>query len=709
MDNQPQQNDGNSPRPPRPQRQNRPNNQNRSGGQKRGQGQGNGQQNQQQGGGGRGASRGAAIRAQKRTQEDAQRIAGQYVSAAANPITGRANNIVDSFNKLKVTFLGGMDDVGEKNMTVLEYQNDAIIIDCGNNLGVDLPGVNYEINDPAYLETIKHKIRGYVITHGHLDHIGGLRHIVPMYPAPMYGSRFTIGIVEKTFEDEAAETGVTFTPQTIVMNMDGHEKLKVGVFMVEFIRVTHSIPEASCISIDTPVGRVVATGDFRLDPEPLDHLPSDTSRLEELGREGVLLLLTESSYADEEGRTPTEHTLQQSFHDVIAAANGRIFVAIFSSNMNRIQMVINAAVAAGRKVALDGRSMMSYAEIAVRQGILKVPKGVIIPMRDVGNVPDDKLLVVCTGGQGEPGAALQRMSEGDHKYIKLKEGDVVVISSSPIPGNEIRYDMISNALSRKGVHLFRHPTHEVDGCGPLHVSGHARRDEMRDMLHMIKAKYIIPNHGGALRRYYHAEIAVQEGWRRQDVFLPNNGDSLLLSADSVEDAGQVPHGSLLVDQTGALVSNVVIKDRLMLSEEGLVAVILTVDKKSGSLLTSPDIISRGFIYMRDSEELMNEFRTELRRAVSQRFKRIDLDRFKAELKDHITHFLFERTGRSPIVIPVVNVIGASKADTPNAQPQNGATSQQPTPAAKTEQELIAEQQQRFKEMRARLLGADQVD
>lgn len=656
------------------------------------------QNNKPPGSGGNRASRGAAFRAQKRNQEDAHRIVSQYVNAASNPRSGRANTIVDSFDKLKLTFLGGLDDVGEKNMAILEWQNDALIVDCGNNLGVDLPGVNYEINDPAYLETIKHKIRGYVITHGHLDHVGGLRHIVPMFPAPMYGSRFTIGVIEKTFEDEAAETGVTFTPQTVVMNMDGHEKLKIGAFMIEFIRITHSIPEASSISIDTPVGRVVFTGDFRLDPEPLDHLPSDTKRLEELGNGGVLLLLSDSSYADSEGRTATEHTLQESYHDVINRAEGRIFVAIFSSNMNRIQMVINAAVAAGRKVALDGRSMMSYAEIAVRQGILKVPKGVIIPMRDAGNVPEDKLLVVCTGGQGEPGAALQRMSEGEHKYIKLKEGDSVLISSSPIPGNEVRYDQISNSLSSKGVHLYRHPSHEIDGCGPLHVSGHARRDEMRDMLKMVKPKFFIPVHAGALRRKYHADLAVQEGWQRNHALMPNNGDSLLFTANTVEEAGQVPHGSLLVDQTGALVSNIVVKDRLMLAEEGLVAVILTVDKKNGSLLTSPDIISRGFIYMRDSEDLMNEFRIELRRAVTQRFKRIDLDRFKAELKDHINHFLFERTGRSPIVIPVVNVIG-SKGE---AQTVHGN-------GRKTEEEVMAEQQRRFKAMRARLLGSDQPD
>ena len=343
----------------------------------------------------RGASRGAAMRAQKRTSETAQKLVNEYANADSKRLQPRANVIVDDFNKLKITFLGGLDDVGEKNTTVIEYQNDAIVLDCGNNLGVDLPGINYEIADPSYLETIRHKIKAYVVTHGHLDHIGGLKHIVPLFPAPIYGSRFSLGIVEKSFEDVPAGSK-HFTPKMVIMNMDAHEKLKIGVFMVELIRITHSIPDAASVSIDTPVGRVIATGDFRLDPEPLDHLPSDTARLKQLGDEGVLVLLTESSYADEEGRTPTEQTLQQSFHDVIAQAPGRIFCAVFSSNMNRTQMIIDAAVEGGRKVAFDGRSMMSYAEIAVRQGILKVPKGTIVAMRDIATIAEEKVLIMCT-------------------------------------------------------------------------------------------------------------------------------------------------------------------------------------------------------------------------------------------------------------------------------------------------------------------------
>lgn len=654
--------------------------------------------NQNNGSVNRGVSRGAALRAQKRSQDDAHRVAKQYMPAPSNTNENkRANKIVDGFDKLKITFLGGQEAIGEKNLQVIEWQNDAIIIDCGNNLGLDLPGVNYSIADTSYLETIKHKIKGYAITHGHLDHLGGLKHIVPLFPAPIYGSRFTLGVVQKTFEDMAAETGQNFDVKMIPMNIDNHEKLKIGVFSLELVRITHSVPESTCVVLDTPVGKIINTGDWRLDPEPLDDKPTDVDRLKQLGDEGVLLLMSDSCNTPLEGRTPTEDTLQNSFHDIIGRAEGRVFVAIFSSNMNRVQMIVNAAVQSGRSVALDGRSMMTYAEIAVRQGILKIPKGQIRAMKDIASMPDDKILVICTGGQGEPNAALQRMAEGNHKHIKLHPGDTVVVSSTPIPGNEVRYEEIGHELAHFGVHLYRHPTHEIDGVGPLHVSGHARRDEYREMLHIVRPKFFLPIYAGFLNRRYYQDMAIEEGWQRKNTIMADNGDSILLTKDTWEKGPEAPHGHLLVDQTGMLVSGVVVKDRLMLAEEGLVAVILTIDKKNGGLLTSPDIISRGFIYMRDSEELMNAFRAELRRAVAQRFKRVDLDRFKAELKEHVTHFLFEQTGRSPIVIPVVNVIGGKGGEKPaNTDSNNG----------KAPNDQADEMQRRFQQMRAKLLNPD---
>ena len=690
-----QNNNGQRPNNKRPQRGPRPQGQGNGRPQNRGgKPAGNGQQNQL--GGNLTVSRGQAVRAQKRTQMDAQKIANQYQQAQER---GRANVIKEDSAKLKITFLGGQEAIGEKNMQVLEFGNDALILDCGNHLGVDLPGINYAIADTTYLEGIKHKLRGYVISHGHLDHLGGLKHIVPKFPAPIYGSRFTLGVVGKSFEDAAAESGLDFVPELVIMNMDNHERLKLGEFFIELVRITHSVPESSCIVVDTPVGRVINTGDWRLDPEPLDDMPTDVTRLRQLGDEGVLLMMSDSTGADKPGRTPTEHTLQESFHDMIGRAEGRVFVAIFSSNMNRVQMIVNAAVQSGRRVALDGRSMMSYAEIAVRQGILKIPKGTVLPMHEMPNIPDREVLVICTGGQGEPRAALQRMAEGEHRHIKLKEGDTVVVSSTPIPGNEVRYQEIGNDLIRRGVTLFRHPTHEIDGVGPMHVSGHAARDEYREILHIVRPKYFIPIYAGALHRKYFKELAIEEGMPRNNVIDAQNGDQLLFDENSWTLGGKAPYGSLLVDQTGSVVSNVVVKDRVLLSEEGLVAVILTVDKKTGNLLTSPDIISRGFIYMRDNEEIMNGLRLEVKRAVQQRFKRVDLDRFKAELKDHITHYLFEQTQRSPIVIPVVNII--------SGKGQEAQTVHQSK--TKTAEEIAVDQQKRFQEMRARLLGQDQPD
>lgn len=636
-------------------------------------------------------TRGAAMRAQKRNQDDANRVIKQYADATQKSLK-RARVVVNPLNKLKITFLGGLEDVGEQNMAVIEYNNEAIVLDCGNSLGIDLPGINYTVNDISYLKTIKHKIKAYVISHGHLDHIGGLRHTVPEYPAPIYGSRYTIGVVKKAFDDLLVDTGQEFKPQFVTAQLDTHEKHKIGSFSVEFLRVTHALPDAAAISIETPVGRIIATGDFRLDPEPLDKMPTDTKRLKELGDQGVLLLLSDSSYADIEGRVPTESTLQQSFYDIIGGSTGRIFVTAFSSNMNRAQMIINAAVAANRNVAFDGRGMLSYAEIAVRQGILRIPKGTVVPIQQAGSIAPDQLLVLCTGGQGEPNAALQRMSEGEHRHVNLNEGDTVVISSTPIPGNEISYDQLGNRLKQRGVHLFRHPTHKVDGCGPLHVSGHARRDELREMLQLVRPKFFIPVHGGTLRRSYHAELGVETGIPRKNILIPENGNSLLFTPASVEAGDEVPNGSLLVDQNGAVVSGIVVKDRLMLSEAGIIAVTLTLNVKTGQLLSRPDIVSRGLLAIKDNEVFLSLLQAELRRAVAQRYKRVGLEQFKAEIREFVTHFIYDKTGNSPMVIAIVNTIDR-KID---AKPTTANT-------VADLKKRAAKDEQRFAEMRTQLL------
>lgn len=643
-----------------------------------------------------GVSRGAAVRALKRTQMDAQRIANQFMPAQVDE--KRRANFIDDSPRLKIIGLGGMDGGGSKNTMLIEYINDAVIIDCGNDLSVDLPGINYGIADMAYLEGIKHKLRAYVITHGHLDHIGGLPHIVPRFPAPIYGSKFTIGRVEEIFENFGLPMPDGFELQTVTMNEDTHERLKVGEFYVELVRITHSIPGSTCVVVDTPVGRIINTGDFRFDPNPLDHERSDYERLEELGKEGVLALLSESTTVERMGRTPSESTIEQSFVDIMEQAPGRIFIGLFSTNMNRVQMIVNAAVHHNKKVAMDGRSMVSTLEMAVRNGFMKIPKGTFVPIASVASMKDEEVVVVATGSQGEPSSALQRMANGEHRHVKLKEQDTVILSSTPIPesGNDALVGQMVDNLVKSGVHVFEARNHELDGVGPLHVSGHASRDEYADMINMTKPKFFIPIYGAYRVKQRHIDLAIEQGIPRANTVNALNGDVIAITEEKMEIIGQVPSGTILVDQTGAVVSNVVVKDRVLLAEEGLVAVVITVDKKNGNLLTSPDIISRGFIYMREQEEIMNGLRNEVRRAVQQRFKRVDLDRFKAELKDHMTHYLFEQTQRSPIVIPVVNVIGGK---TENAKTVHQSKT-------KTAEEIAAEQQARFQQMRERLLTQD---
>jgi ribonuclease J len=669
-------------------------------------------------GNGRNVSRGAALRAQKQAVQDANRIANQYQDASSKPMDvvgpstkGRRANQIDDSPQLKVIGLGGMDGGGSKNMAVIEYGNDAVVIDCGNDLGVDLPGINYGIADTTYLDQIKSKIRGFVISHGHLDHIGGLPHILPKYPGvPVYGSLFTISRVEEIFENFGLPMPDGFELKTVAMNETTHERLKLGEFYIELIRVTHSIPGSTMIVVDTPAGRILNTGDFRLDPNPLDHERTDMDRVKELSKEGVLLLMSESTTTERPGRTPSESTIEQSFVDIMERAPGRIFVGLFSTNMNRVQMIVNAAVHHGRKVAMDGRSMVSTLDMAVRNGFMKIPKGTFIPIAQAATVKDDQVVIVCTGSQGEPNSALVRMSMGDHKHVSLKEQDTVILSSTPIPetGNDALIGDMVDELMRKGVHVFRHETYAIDGVGPLHVSGHSSMDEYEELIATVNPKFFMPIWGPYRSKKRHIDLAIQAGMPRKNCVNVENGDVITITKDKIDVNGQVPHGTILVDQTGAIVSNIVVKDRVLLAEEGLVAVVLTIDKKTGSLLTSPDIISRGFIYMKDNEELMNAFRAELRRAVTQRFKRVDLDRFKAELRDYVTHFLYEQTQRSPIVIPVVNIIGgrSEKANNDQHNKQNGNGNGNGSSQEKSPEEVALEQQRRFAQMRQRLLNQD---
>jgi ribonuclease J len=587
----------------------------------------------------------SALHEMRRKTEQAERTLRRFRKMKASPISA-------SDDKLRIIPLGGQDGIGEKNMIVVEYGNDALILDCGFALGIDLPGVNYAIPATDYLETIRHKLRGYVISHGHLDHIGALTHVVPKFPAPILGSNFTIGMAKMQFE-KLAERGEEFTPDYYVLNMDTHERMKLGKMEVELVRVTHAIPESSAIVVDTPAGRVINTGDFRLDPEPLDDKPTDIKRLKELGNEGVLMLLSESTNTTKPGRTPTEHTLQESFHNLIAETKGRLFVGVFSSNMNRIQMIVNAAHAAGRKIVFDGRSMLATAELAVRLGNLKIPKNTIVALREATNIPDGKLIVLCTGGQGEPGAALSRMAIGEHPIFKLKRGDTVVVSSTPIPGNELSYQRIGDDLMEIGAKLYRHPTHELDGSGPLHVSGHAYRDEHAEMIRLTRPKFFMPIYGGPTQRSYHRQIALAEGIVAKNIVMATNGDVVEVGKGA-RVSGKVTSGSLLIDKSGAIVPELVTRDRLLLQHEGFVTIVVLLNKQ-GRLVSSPDIITRGHIAIRENETLMNRLRAEIRKQANiKKTTRSEIDTLKKRLGLVVQTRLYEETGQVPIIGVVVN-------------------------------------------------------
>lgn len=614
------------------------------------------------------SARRAASWASRRNSETADKIIARYdqVSQSIAPVEKKRANQIDDSTRLKIIGLGGMDGAGSKNMLVFEYGNDAIITDVGIDLSVDLPGINFAIPDTTYLESIKKKIRAYVFTHGHLDHIGGAPYIIKKYPAPVYGSRLTIGMVERITENSPA-TDERFKLDTHIMNPQNHERIKIGPFTIELVHVTHSIPDSTAVVIDTPVGRVINTGDFKIDPEPLDHKNTDIERFKQLGKEGVLALLSESTSTERPGRTAPEVEIQPTFDELIKFAPGRVFVAMFSTNINRVQMVINTAVAQGRKVAMDGRSMLANLETAVRNGYIKIPKGTVIPMGESSKVPDKKLVVICTGSQGEENSALRRMTMGDHKHIKLKAQDTVILSSTPIPttGNDALVERLVDDAMRIGVHVYQHQTREIDNTGPLHVSGHASREEYGEMVEFCKPKFFIPIYGGFSAKKYHIDVAVETGViKRENCLNAELGDVIELTPNTMKVVDRVAAGTVLVDNTGAEVSNVVIKDRLLMAQDGIITVILTLKKGSGQLLTSPDIISRGFIYLRESEELMNEIRKEARFFALRKFKGMPLDDFKQNLRDHIAHLLYSRTERSPIVIPVVNVVGGSSPAKP---------------------------------------------
>lgn len=621
--------------------------------------------------------RGEVFRAQRRTSENVNVRASQHVidvpvnKSIYNGYGGNQFSLSDMKRQranpnrpsLRVIPLGGLGEMGiGKNMMALEYDQDIIIIDMGFLFpGADYPGINYITPDITYLEENKHKIRGIVFTHGHLDHIGAFRHIIHRLPAPVYGSKFTLGMVEKTMEE--ATSG--YTPEYNVMDPATHERVQLGdSFNIELVQVNHSIPDACAVVVRTPVGVVIDSGDWRFEEKPVDGKVFDLERLTEIAtKEGVLLFLNESTNCESEGtHTHGEFEIQESFGQIMDTyPNSRLILSTFSSQIHRIQLILDEAQRHGRKVAFAGYSMIQNVELALRTGTIRVPKDTVVKMEDLVKLPDGKVLLVCTGSQGEFNAVLNRMASGAHKHIKVKGSDVVVFSSNPIPGNEKYVVRTVDGLMREGSGVIQNGKSHLTGIGPIHVSGHGYYDDHIKLINAVNPTYYLPIHGEFHMLVHNANLAEKEcAIPRDNIFVCDSGDVVEFYHDgSAKKTGRVPVGGVMYDDSGAEVSEVVLKDRIHMSHEGMFVVVLTVARGNGRLLTSPDIISRGFIYLRDSEELMNLIRQYLKQKVARSFggRKVDVDQLKKELKDEITHILYDQTRRTPIVIPVINEIG----------------------------------------------------
>lgn len=557
---------------------------------------------------------------------------------------------------LRIVPMGGLGEIG-KNMTAFEFGNDIIIVDMGFMFPTsEQPGIDYVIPDVTYLEKNKHKIRGHIITHAHEDHMGGIPYILPRIHAPIYTARFTVGMIEKKLVEHRLKT----QPVLRTIDPDKHERIKLGEFTVELIRVTHAIPDSCAVAIDTPVGRIIHTGDFRFDPSPIDDKPTDMKRLKELGDEGVHLLMSDSTACELEGSTPSEREIQPTFEDLFARQNGRIIISSFASQINRVQLIVNATHKTGRKLAFNGRSMLANVELAVKLGYLKIPAGLIMRIQDILRLPDNQVVVLCTGSQGEINSALTRMSTGDHPHIKIKPTDGVIMSSSIIPGNERAVVGSIDKLMREGSKVYHNVFRKLDDCGILHVSGHAHREELVEMLKLVRPKYFVPIHGEFHMQVHHAELVASTGSvPRANIFVLDNGDVLEVTPKGMRKGERVHAGLIMIDGNGVGdVEGIVLRDRMSMSSDGIFVVIAMVGKKTGKLVTSPDIISRGFIYMKENEELISRARAVVRRSFDKRNPKepTDWSKFKLKLRDDVSNYLYGETKRNPMVITVINEI-----------------------------------------------------
>ncbi len=640
--------------------------------------------------------KGEVFRAQRRTSEGVNMQASQHIinvpvnKSKYNGYDGKQFSLSQQPKRpraprptLKIIPIGGVGEMGiGKNMTAIEYDNDIIVIDMGFLFpGSDYPGINYITPDVTWLEENKHRIRAHIFTHGHLDHIGAFRHLIPKIPAPVYSTKFTQGMLQRNMD----ETDGSFTPDYHILDPEAHEIVQLcDSFSVELVRVNHSIPDAAAVVVRTPVGNILASGDWRIEDDPVDGKKFDFPRISEIQqKEGFLVFLNESTNCESDGtHTFGEHDIQHSMGEVMDKwPNSRIVISSFSSQLHRMQLILEEAANHGRKVAFAGFSMIQNLEVALRTGAIKVPKDTVMKMEEIVKLPDSKVTIVCTGSQGEFSAVLNRMATGAHKYIKIKGTDVVVFSSNPIPGNEKYVVRTVDGLMREGGEIIQNGKTHLTGIGPLHLSGHGYYQDHIRVIDAVHPTYYIPYHGEFHMLVHNAELAEKEcRIPRKNIFVCDAGDVIEFTPDGAQKIGRVHAGGIMYDDAGEVVSEVVLKDRIHMSQEGMFVVVLTVQRGTGRLLTSPDIISRGFIYLRDSEELMGMIRAYLKQKAARSFNgKYDLETVKKEIKDEVTYLLYDQTHRMPIVIPVVNEVGGGR---PNGRAPQHAHAQQGSNGAK---------------------------
>ena len=548
-----------------------------------------------------------------------------------------------TLKKLNIIPLGGLGEIG-KNMTAFRYDNDLILIDAGLMFPEDdMLGIDLVIPDITYLIENQDKLKGIFLTHGHEDHIGALPFILKQLDVPVYGTALTLGILEGRLE----EAGVSTANLNVVKSGD---RVRAGVFKLEFMRVNHSIPDAIGMAIHTPVGLIVHTGDFKIDQTPVDGQVMELNRFAEYGDRGVLLMMADSTNAERPGYTQSEKFVGETFDNEFRYAKNRIIVATFSSNVHRIQQICDAAVRYGRKVAVMGRSMVNVVNISLKLNYLNVPEGVLIDIDEIRNYTNDKIVVICTGSQGEPMSALTRMSMGENRKVQIVPGDTVIISAAPIPGNE---KMVSNTIN----HLYMLGAEVVyEKANGVHVSGHASQEELKIMHNLVRPKFFMPVHGEYRHLVKHARLAESLGMDHKNIVIAENGAVVELTRDKICTNGKIMAGNVLIDGLGVGdVGNIVLRDRRQLSQDGIMIVVVGIDGATNQIVSGPDIVSRGFVYVREAEDLMGEARDKVQVALDkcEENNNTEWSALKTAIRDSLGRFLFEKTRRRPMIIPII--------------------------------------------------------